>query len=65
MAEQTFGWRFLFSLDMLLPIVELSREHTVVQAGLDGIAYAWFALQRLFGWSLALFIVAGLTGLTR
>lgn len=64
-ADSSFWWRTLFSLDMLLPIVELSREHTMVQAGLDGLAYGWFVVQRLLGWILALFLIAGLTGLTK
>jgi hypothetical protein len=63
--QQSFGWRFLFSLDMLLPIVELSREHSVLQAGLDGLAYGWFVIQGLLGWVLALFLIAGLSGLTK
>ena len=63
--QEPLGWRLLFSVDMLLPIVELSREHTVIQAGLDGIGYAWFVVQRLLGWVIALFVIAGLTGLTK
>ena len=43
----------------------LSREHTLVQAGLDGLAYGWFVMQNLLGWVLALFLIAGLTGLTK
>ena len=63
--QQPFIWRLMFSLDMLLPIVELSHEHTAVQAGLDGIGYAWFVVQRFLGWVIALFVIAGLTGLTK
>jgi len=64
-ANSSFWWRTFFSLDMLVSVVELSREHTVVQAGLDGLAYGWFVVQRLLGWVLALFLIAGLTGLTK
>jgi hypothetical protein len=64
-TDSSIWWRTFFSLDMLLAIVELSREHTLVQAGLDGFAYGWFVIQNLLGWVLALFLIAGLTGLTK
>ncbi len=54
-----FGWRLLFSLDRLLPIVELSKDHnTIYFAGWYRFYFNFF--QPLAGWILALLVIAGL-----
>jgi hypothetical protein len=54
--------RFVYSLDQLLPIVEFEKYDKVVLKG--GVAY-YFYVQKLFGWALGSFLVAGLAGLTQ
>ena len=54
--------RFVYSLDQLLPIVEFEKYDTVVLTG--WVAY-YFYLQKLVGWALGSFLVAGLAGLTQ
>jgi len=54
--------RVIYSLDQLLPFVELETYDRVVLN--DGVAYYFYA-QKLFGWVLASFLVAGLAGLTQ
>jgi hypothetical protein len=53
----------LYSLDLLLPIVELHKPNDDIM--LDGVARYYFAFHRLMGYVLASFLVAGLTGLTK
>ncbi|MBU0515276.1 MAG: hypothetical protein KJ621_10945 [Proteobacteria bacterium] len=53
------GWKILFSLDRLLPIVELSKDHnTIFFAGWYRFYFNFF--QPLAGWILALLVIAGL-----
>jgi hypothetical protein len=54
--------RLVYSLDQLLPIVELEKYDEVVLTG--GVAY-YFYVQKLIGWLLGSFLVAGLAGLTQ
>jgi hypothetical protein len=52
-----------FSLDLLLPIIELHEPH--YRIGLDGLAKYYFAAHKLMGYVLASFLIAGLAGLTK
>jgi hypothetical protein len=54
--------RLIYSLDQLLPIVEFEKYDKVVLTG--AIAYYFYA-QKLIGWALGSFLVAGLAGLTQ
>jgi uncharacterized protein YjbI with pentapeptide repeats len=54
--------RFVYSLDQLLPIVEFEKYDKVVLK--HGLAYYFYA-QKLVGWVLGSFLVAGLAGLTQ
>jgi hypothetical protein len=54
--------RLVYSLDQLLPIVELEKYDNVVLK--DGVAY-YFYFQKLVGWVLGSFLVAGLAGITQ
>jgi uncharacterized protein YjbI with pentapeptide repeats len=54
--------RIVYSLDQLLPIVEFEKYDKVVLNG--GVAY-YFYVQKLVGWLLGSFLVAGLAGLTQ
>ncbi|HEV2664080.1 MAG TPA: hypothetical protein VG324_04175 [Blastocatellia bacterium] len=54
--------RFVYSLDQLLPIVEFEKYDKVVITGV--VAY-YFYIQKLVGWALGSFLVAGLAGLTQ
>jgi uncharacterized protein YjbI with pentapeptide repeats len=55
----------IFSLDRLLPIVELDEAHKQDQAALAGVAKYYFYAHKFFGWVLAGFLIAGLAGLTQ
>ena len=57
------GAKLFYSLDMLLPIVQLETYHADIV--LSGIAKYYFYFQKLMGWVLASFIIAGLSGLTK
>lgn len=52
-----------YSLDTLLPIIVLRRRHEVVD--FTGWRRYYFYIHKCMGWVLALFLVAGLTGLTK
>jgi hypothetical protein len=54
--------RVIYSLDQLLPIVEFEKYDKVV---LTGIVAYYFYFERLVGWVLGSFLVAGLAGLTQ
>jgi hypothetical protein len=54
--------RLIYSLDQLLPIVEFEKYDEVVFTGT--VAY-YFYFQKLVGWALGSFLVAGLAGLTQ
>jgi hypothetical protein len=53
-----------YSIDMLLPIVELRRYH-FDKIDLEGRARVYFYCHKVFGYVLVLFLVAGLTGLVK
>ncbi|MCP4624876.1 MAG: hypothetical protein GY850_15330 [bacterium] len=53
-----------YSLDMLLPIVQLRVFH-YVKVDLSGPARHYFYFHKLMGYVLASFLIAGLSGLTR
>lgn len=56
-------WGIAFSLDQLLPIVKLRECHYDVE--LEGFARYYFYAQKVMGYVLASFLVAGLSGLTQ
>ncbi|MDH5639503.1 MAG: hypothetical protein OEZ04_13535, partial [Nitrospinota bacterium] len=55
-----------YSLDMLLPIVKLRSLHYSKEFDLVNHWARWyFYFHQLMGWALALFLAAGLSGLTK
>ena len=54
---------FWFSLDMLLPIIQLRKRHYEVDLSNRGVRY-YFYVHKLIGYLLVFFVIAGLTGLT-
>jgi uncharacterized protein YjbI with pentapeptide repeats len=52
---------FWYSLDRLLPIIELRKVHYVVD--LDGLDRIYFYVHTIMGYILATFLIAGLSGL--
>ncbi len=55
-------WSLFYSFDRLLPIIELSKEHGEIEMlGPGKYYYYWHVLA---GYVLALFLVAGISGLT-
>ena len=56
-------WGFSYSLDMLLPVIELRKFHYTFD--LDGWARYYFYAHKLAGYVLIGFLIAGLSGLTR
>jgi hypothetical protein len=67
---QTWLWRVGASLDQLLPLVHLSPKYAAFfdERSRDMLNFwqnAYFAMHRLVGWVLGIFIVAGLAGLTQ
>jgi uncharacterized protein YjbI with pentapeptide repeats len=52
-----------FSLDLLLPIIQLHEPHYTIV--LDGFVKYYFAIHKLMGYVLASFLIAGLAGLTK
>ena len=61
--SRSASWRFIYSLDMILPIIQLDERN--YQINLSGFALYYFYLHKLVGYVLASFIVAGLSGLTK
>ena len=57
-------WGLSYSLDHLLPIIELRKYH-YDQIQLAGWARYYFYLHKLMGYVLASFLIAGLAGLTQ
>ena len=55
----------VFSLDLLLPIVQLDAAHSQHEASLAGGVKHYFYAHKLVGWVLASFLVAALAGLTQ
>ncbi len=64
-------WILACSLDLLLPIVELNKEHSefVMETLGSAPATAWvkyyFYVHKIIGWVLGSFLIAGLAGLTQ
>ena len=58
----SFGNRLGFSLDMLLPIVELDERYKLT---FDGWQLYYFYFHKLMGFLLGSFVVAGLSGITK
>jgi hypothetical protein len=55
----------VFSLDLLLPIVQLDAAHNQLEAALAGWVKHYFYAHKLVGWVLASFLIAALAGLTQ
>jgi hypothetical protein len=56
-------WGLCYSLDMLLPIIELHKPNYAIV--LDGWVRVYFYVHKIFGYVLASFLIAGLSGLTK
>jgi len=54
-----------YTIDMLLPIVELNSDHKQITSQLPASVQTYFYFLKLMGWVLASFLVAGLSGLTK
>jgi hypothetical protein len=52
-----------YSFDMLLPIIKLRKKHEDID--LHGWSRYYFYWQKIMGWVLGSFLIAGLSGLTR
>jgi hypothetical protein len=52
-----------YSLDMLLPIIQLRKWHYDID--FDGFPSVYFYVHKMMGYVLASFLIAGLSGLTR
>jgi len=56
-------WCFIYSLDLLLPIIQLDKRNYDTHLG--GRAKYYFYVHKIFGYVLASFIIAGISGLTK
>ncbi len=56
-------WCFIYSLDLLLPIIQLDKRNYDTHLG--GWAKYYFYVHKIFGYVLASFIIAGISGLTK
>jgi uncharacterized protein YjbI with pentapeptide repeats len=56
-------WSFWYSVDRLLPAPTLDKDHGDI--AIRGMVRGYFYFHQLMGYFLALFLVAGLTGLTK
>jgi len=56
-------WGLAYSLDMLLPIIELHKPHYDIK--LEGWVRVYFYAHKVLGYILGLFLIAGLSGLTK
>ncbi len=56
-------WCFIYSLDLLLPIIQLDKRNYDIH--LSGWAKHYFYVHKIFGYVLAAFIIAGISGLTK
>jgi hypothetical protein len=65
-GPQSIPGKLFFSLDRLMPhIVQLDKIHDQVEANLTGWIRRWFYFQKIAGYVLAGFLLAGLAGLTQ
>ena len=62
-AHRMKCWGLWYSLDMLLPIIELDKSHYGIP--LEGWVRVYFYVHKIFGYVLASFLIAGLLGLTK
>lgn len=62
-SDATWSFRFFYTLDMILPIVELDKAYDGVV--LTGWIQIYFYFLKIMGFVLGSFIVAGLSGLTK
>lgn len=58
-----FFWCLFYSFDILLPIIKLDERHYKID--LEGCAKYYFYAHKIFGFILASFFVAGISGLTK
>jgi hypothetical protein len=56
-------WCFIYSLDLLLPIIQLDKRNYDTHLG--GWEKYYFYVHKIFGYILASFIIAGISGLTK
>lgn len=57
--------RIFYSLDKLLPIVKLSEIHYLINREPSGFTKYYFYFHTLFGFVLASYLIAGLSGITK
>jgi hypothetical protein len=50
---------------MLLPVIQLRKQHYKIAETLEGWVRYYFYFQRLIGYVLGSFFIAGLSGLTQ
>ena len=55
--------RYWYSFDMALPLIELNKRHEAIK--LTGGVQVYFYFQKLAGFVLVSFLIAGLSGLTK
>jgi hypothetical protein len=55
--------RLVYSLDIFLPVVCLRKSHEDID--LEGWVRIYFYVHKIFGYILASFLIAGLSGLTK
>lgn len=63
--EVRWGLAFLYSLDMLLPVIRLREGHYQDHFLKSKVARIYFIFHSLFGYVLGLYLVAALTGITK
>lgn len=61
----SLGRAFAFSLDLLLPFIELDSEHSTWLSALNDYPRYYFYVHKVFGFILGSFVVAGLSGITK
>lgn len=61
-GERGITWAIFYSVDKLLPIIKLNKEHEDLMP--TGLAKYYFYVHIFAGYVLALFLVAGISGLT-
>ena len=62
-AENQARVGFWYSLDLLLPIIQLRPKHYEID--LQGSVRYYFYFHQIMGYVLASFLIAGLSGLTK
>jgi hypothetical protein len=64
-GPESLSAKAIFSLDRLLPVVQLDEAHKEVEAARAGGVKYYFYAHKLVGWVLASFLIAALAGLTQ